>query len=241
MRTRLLAALAALVLAVIGAVLVGSYVQSADQRALAGVETAEVLLVAKLIPAGTPAEQLGEFLVKKVIPKSAIAADALSELTDAGGKVAAIDLMPAEQLLSSRLVDPASLQAPGTVEVPEGMQEITIQLGADRTVGGRLAAGDTVGVIVSFADGPNAPTTQFVFHKVLITSIQGAPTQDPEAETAGAPPVPGGSMLVTFARSAPDAQKIVYAAQYGSIWLSKEPATADESGAGTVTRKDFPQ
>ena len=41
-------------------------------------------------------------------------------------------------------------------------------------------------------------------------------------------------LLVTVATTAPIAEKIVYAATFGSIWLSNEPLTADESGTQVV-------
>ena len=36
---------------------------------------------------------------------------------------------------------------------PTGMQEISVQLEAQRVVGGRIAAGDTVGIVVLFDKG----------------------------------------------------------------------------------------
>jgi pilus assembly protein CpaB len=47
-------------------------------------------------------------------------------------------------------------------------------------------------------------------------------------------PDPTTSLLVTLALSAADAEKIVFAAEFGSIWLSHEPSTADESGTDIV-------
>lgn len=80
--------------------------------------------------------------------------------------------------------------------------------------------------------------THLVFQKVLVTAVQGAPSQTstskPGSDTGAAAPT--GSELVTFALSAGDGEKVVFSAQYGSIWLSKEPAGADESGTGNVTQ-----
>ena len=54
-----------------------------------------------------------------------------------------VDLQPGEQLLAGRFARPRALQAPGTVAVPAGLQEVSVQLEPQRAVGGRLAAGDT--------------------------------------------------------------------------------------------------
>ncbi|NKX56722.1 Flp pilus assembly protein CpaB [Arthrobacter mobilis] len=242
MNLRLLGAIAAVVLAVAGTVLIVAYVQDADRRALRGADPTEVYVVEKTIPAATPAQDLAGYLKKRTVPAAAVADGAITDLAHAKGKVAAVDLVPGEQLLASRLVDPADLHPPGRVPVPEGMQEVTIQLGPDRVVGGQLAAGDTVGVFSSFDDGAgtDGPTTHLLFHKVLVTSVQGAPSTQAEgeepADAASAPPVPEGALLVTLARRAADAEKIVFTAEFGSIWLSKEPEEADERGTRVVTK-----
>jgi pilus assembly protein CpaB len=256
-KIRLLAALAALVLAVVGAALVTVYVQGADARALAGAKAVDVFVVAKAVPANTPAESLPSFLKVQALPATAVAADGLSTLDGTTGTVTAVDLAPGEQLLRSRLVDPSSMVVPGTVPVPVGLQEVTVLLDPQRTVGGRLAAGDTVGIFVSVDVGSTTatPLTHQLFHTVLITSIQGAPTDAAASGSAGvasagsasasapsststgtqAPAVPAGSMLVTFARTAADVEKIIFAAENESIWLSKEPAGADLFGTRPVT------
>jgi hypothetical protein len=62
MKRRIFAAVAALLMAAVGAVQLYSYVQRADQRATAGLETSEVLVVEAPIAEGTPADQLTEWL-----------------------------------------------------------------------------------------------------------------------------------------------------------------------------------
>ncbi len=53
MKSRLLAGIAAVVLAIIGAILVVSYAQGADTRAVQGLDPVSVLVVKKAVPAGT--------------------------------------------------------------------------------------------------------------------------------------------------------------------------------------------
>lgn len=245
MKIRLIGGAAAFLLAITGTLAVTSYVQGADQRALNGAAIRTVYVVDKSVPANTPAAELSKFIKPASIPASAVAPGAVTDLNTLTGRVTSAALLPGEQLMDGRLVDPASLLAPGKVEAPEGMQEVTIQLGPDRLVGGQLAAGDTVGVFVSFTEGAghDGPTTHQVFQKVLITSIQGAPVaaagKDTTAAASAAPPVPAGAMLITLARPAPDAERIVFAAEFGTIWLSKEPATAEEDGTAVITKDGF--
>lgn len=251
MKSRMLAGTAAILLAVIGSILLATYTQSADTRAQQGLDPSNVLVVQERIPAGTPVEDLESFVQLQSIPSSAIATKAIGDLTDQSGKVTGVDLEPGEQLLSSRLVNPAELTTPGTVPVPEGLQEVTIQLEPQRIVGGKISAGDTVGFFVSFVDvtskddsrasetpieSEEGSTTKMVFHKVLVTGMQRAETAVEGDESATA--LPSGAMLVTLACNDVDAAKIVFSAEYGTIWLTKEPAEAGESAPIVINKSE---
>ncbi|WP_309050699.1 RcpC/CpaB family pilus assembly protein [Streptomyces sp.] len=247
MKTRILAGCVMAVLAIAGLVLVTTYVGTADARALDDQEPREVYLVTAPIPAGTPVKEFGESVALHTVPAAVVPEGALSSLDGHSGKVAGVDLQPGEQLLGSRLVDRQALEAPGTVPVPEGFQEVTVQLEAPRVVGGQLTAGDRVGFFVSFeGDEGRASRTAKDLDKVLVTSVQGAPAtaapveSEDSAGTTGseAPAVPEGAMLVTFAVNADTAEKIVYASEFGRIWLSLEPEGAKENANG-ATREDF--
>ena len=58
MNRRLVSAIAAGVLAILGAVLLVSYVNNADSRAMANMDPIEVLVVSAPIAQGTPAEEV---------------------------------------------------------------------------------------------------------------------------------------------------------------------------------------
>lgn len=85
------------------------------------------------------------------------------------------------------------------------------------------------------------PSTHFLLHKVLITELQAdqvtnagslVPTDDDAPVQA-----PGGRFLVTFAVRAYDVERVVYAAEFGQIWLARDPDDADESGTRPQTRE----
>jgi pilus assembly protein CpaB len=240
MKSRLLAAIAAVALAGIGVFLVLSYAQGADTRAMQQLEPVDTLVVIEAVPAGTPVEALADFLTLKALPSANVPGSALRSLKGTGGQVTAADLVPGEPLVSERLVDAAELTAPGSVPVPEGLQEVTFALDPQRVVGGKVAAGDTVGIFGSFDSGalpadPSQPTTQQVFHKVLVTSVQRA--EAASAEPVGADVLPSGTMLATVAVSDEDATRLIFVGEFGRMWLTKEPDTATE-GNSPVVRKD---
>ncbi|MFF2315441.1 Flp pilus assembly protein CpaB [Arthrobacter sp. NPDC058097] len=244
-----------MVLAIVGAMLVVSYAQGADQRAVKDLEPVSVLVVKTAIPAGTPVESMAASLVTKQLPAAAVTGSSLKSLDGSKGKVAAVELVPGEQLVSERLVAPEDVKAAGSVNIPAGLQEVTFQLEPDRVVGGRLAPGDHVGVFVNLGKGglegkPDAETTKLTVQKALVTAVQRAPqtaaaaqpapgaSADPNAADPQDTTLPTGSLMLTVAVSDSDAAKIVFAAEYAKIWLTKEPLNAKDSGPRIIQRSE---
>jgi pilus assembly protein CpaB len=249
LKSRLLGGIAALILAVVGAVLLFVYVQGSANRAAAGLEPVNVLVVQEHIPAGTTASELGAKVRTELIPKTAVPEGALETLDQAEGTITAVDLQPGEQLLASRLVDPRDL-VPGTVPVPEGLQEVTFLLAPERILGGRVEAGDTVTVYSSFesiddmpADAPVPPEvkgwkqhTGLLFHDVLVTAVQKAnPDTKKSTDSESEVEMPNGSAFVTVARSDVDAAKMIYSAEYGTLWLSKQTPASTKTDPPVTT------
>lgn len=253
MKSRLLAGVAALVLAILGALLVVSYAQGADTRAVQGLDPVSVLVVKKAVPAGTSVTALAPFVAVEQLPGRAVAKSALKNLDGVAGTVTAVQLLPGEQLVAERLIAPEELKASGSVEVPKGLQEISFQLDPQRVVGGRVQAGDHIGIFISLKNGgiegkAEKETTQLTIHKVLVTAVQRAPvaTPTPQPSAAGGsatPPedtsLPTGMLMLTVAVNDVDATKIVYASEFASLWLSKEPLDATDSGRpGIITKPE---
>jgi len=247
-----LSLVAAIVLVALGTVALVKYVSTAEDRALAGEELVDVLVLSAPVPAGTAAAELQAFLRVEAVPVKVQAAGALASLSEAEGLVTSVDMVEGEQLTASRLVEATEFNAlqarvgrgGGSVAVPEGLLEITIPLDPIRAVGGTVRPGDLVGLIASFSDyqggetGPDgAPVAAsqvsgFLLHKLLVTNVQGAPAPVAAATESADPaaPAPTGQLYITLAAEAAAAERIVFASSYGDIWLAVEPADADESG-----------
>jgi pilus assembly protein CpaB len=189
------------------------------------------------VAAGTRAEDLAPLVRTEQLPAKAAVAGRVTDLAALAGEVVTVDLQPGEQLLDSRFAAPQSLQAPGTVAVPAGAEEVSVLLEPQRAVGGRLAAGDRVGVFISL----DTPSTHAVLHRVLVTQVQGAPVPagsapDTGTDTASAgSEAPSASLLVTLALTAEQAEGVVFGAEHGTVWLSLEPETADLDDTGVIT------
>lgn len=242
MRRRFLAAVAALVLLVAGTAVLLAYVHGADSRALAGTRTVDVLVVDKPIPAGTAGSDIAGMVSTEIVPAKVALPGRVTDLAELTGRVATVGLEPGEQLLTARFQRPADMQAPGTVPVPAGLEEVSVLLEPQRAVGGRLAAGDTVGVVVSLKPDGGKPETHAVLHSVLVTQIQGAPApadpsqaSDSTQTAASATQTPTQSLLVTLAVSASQAEAVVFGAEHGTVWLTLEPKNARTSGTDVIT------
>ncbi|SDO22128.1 Flp pilus assembly protein CpaB [Geodermatophilus sp. DSM 45219] len=242
MRRRLLAVLAALLLAATGAVVLLAYVRGADARALAGVQTVAVLVVDQPVAEGTPGEDLAGLVRTEQVPVKAAVPGGVTDLDALAGQVATVDLQPGEQLLAARFAAPDDLGVPGTVAPPEGASEVSILLEPQRAVGGRLAAGDTVGVHVSLEG-----QTHVVLNRVLVTQVQGAPApaegEGTETASSGGA-APTNSLMVTLGLRPEQTEAVVFGMEHGTVWLSLEPEGVDLEGTevltpGNIYEKDF--
>lgn len=262
MSRRVSALLAALVLAVGGTIALVAYVATVEDRALAGERLVEVLVVAEPVTAGTPVEALGDLLTVERVPVKVRADGALADLDGLDGRVAAVDLVPGEQLMASRLVARTALSDREIgIDVPEDLVELTIELPGQRAVGGLLTPGQTVAVIASFdpfqlsetvidvdglpiplpsavGDGGAASTpnsTDLLLRKVLVTAVQEREGSR-SAEGDRLTDAPDESVFVTMAVDPYDAERLVFAAEFGSLWLAVERETVPELPTPGQTR-----
>jgi pilus assembly protein CpaB len=286
---RVIAVIAAVILATVGTVLLVNYVRGAEERALEGEELVNVLVVDKPVERGTLAESLADSLRQEAVPLKVRADDSVTSLTDLAGLVTAVDLVPGEQLLASRFVSPESLVTSVRLEVPPEYLQVTVSVSPDRAVGGRLAAGDRVAILASFepfeytgvrpeeledfledfgddvlftdtaaffivrpatdetTEGAASPedeeeeaiglapipiqtprTTHIIVHKALVTNVQVEELPPEESEAAGVDLSPTGNLLITIAATPEGVERIVFASEYGRLWLAAEDEEAPE-------------
>lgn len=252
---RVLGVAAAVVMAAVGSLLLVSYVRGAEARALAGEEVVEVLVATEDVPKGTEAASLAEFVTTEQVPVKVRALGSVADLEVLEGTVTAVDLVAGEQLVKPRFVTPEVLQEETQVEVPEGLQEVTLSLAPQRAMGGKVKPGDTVGLFASFqlederedeqiAEETRdeyrqrlSDTAKMILHKLLVTNVQWeqvpATPADGEEPAAGEAVelAPTGNLLVTFAVNVEQAERMVFTAEHGMIWLTAEPETANEDGS----------
>ena len=140
----------AIAVAALGTLLLVGYVRGAEDRALAGEELVEVLVVDQPISQGMPASLLSSSVRLERVPLKVRAEGGVSDLATLTDLVAGTDLFPGEQIVASRFVVAASLSEQDRIEAPPDTLEVTITLSPERALGGQLVPGDIVAVIASF-------------------------------------------------------------------------------------------
>jgi pilus assembly protein CpaB len=267
MSRRIVGFIAALLLALVGTVALVGYVASAERRALAGEELVEVYVVGSPVPSGTAAEEIEPFLTVEQVPLKVRAEGAVDNLPALTGLVTAVDLVPGEQLVTSRFVERSAFADREVgIDVPVDMIEVTVELDPQRAVGGLLEPGQTVAVLASFEpfklsqgvieledgqvvglpaaaaeeiEGSTPNSTDLILRKVLVTAVQererrssgGEPSEDQRLTTA-----PGGAIYVTLAVTPFDVERLVFAAEFGTVWLAVDREAVPEGGASGQTR-----
>lgn len=232
---RIVAAVLAGILTLVAALILISYVGGADSRAASKLDPVPVLVVVSPIPKGTAGNALHQAVQVKELPKSAIAQGAVTSVAQLGTRVAAVNLVPGEQVLASRFVDAASLQS---VSIPKGLQEVSIMLTSQKVYGGQPLPGDKVGVFLA-----SKGTNKLVLSDVLITRVQSAASAQASNGTGGASaqtgPPSDAAVMVTFALNTHDAEKVIWTAENGTIWLSLQNSDTNTSGSSAVTADNF--
>lgn len=238
MPRRVIAAVVAGLLAVVGAALLVGYVSRADARAMAGLDAVSVLVVTEPIAEGTSSADVKDLIELTTLPATAVVPGALADLDEVRGLVTKTGLVPGEQLIAERFASPEALTPTGAVDVPNGLQEVSVLLDAQRVLGGLIVPGDTVGVFISLED---PDLTSLSLQKVLVTRLQGGTPSEPTDEEAEADestaPVLDGQVLVTLALSTHDAEKVVFGAEHGTVWLSLQNDATSTGGASVVSEE----
>lgn len=226
-RQKLFGILASFVLAVVGAGLLVAFVRGAEQRALKGEEAVNVLVVTEVVPKGTKAEAMAAKVKTEAVPAKVAAKGAVGDLASVADKVTAVELVPGEQVVQSRF---AAANEVGQAVVPPGSLKVTVALDVVRAMGGNVRDGDSVGVMASFDD---PAVTRLIVQKAPVTDVRTEAGLRVISDATG--PAPVGKLLVTLAVDAPAAERLVFAAEHGRIWLADESPAADQAGSRLLT------
>jgi pilus assembly protein CpaB len=225
MRGRVVAVLVALALAVAATAALVAYAAGADRRAVANQEPVLVYVAKVRIPVGTSGEdaQNRGLIERTALPRRAVAGGVVRSLEQLGGRVAAVDIVPGEQLLAARWVGRGEAPGGRLLAIPEGHQAVSIALDPTRQVSGFVTPGDRVSVVVSLSlprGGRPQRTSRFLLQDVQVLAVGGTAQ---EGRRVGQGRNQSLSAVTLAVRPA-DVERVVFAAENGSLYLSLLPA-----------------
>lgn len=218
MNSRVVAAVAAAVLAVVGIGALVAYASSANSRAFDDAELLPVYQVTQAVSPNTAGADLEGSVELVKLPRKAIAEGAISDLSKVTDLKTVSALAVGEQLLTSKF-DKTGSAAASSVAIPEGQQQVSFDVspsGANLDV---LKPGSLVGIFVT-AEDESGTKTKMLAQKVLVTNASVG------AEGAG---------IITVAADGKLATKIAAAANTGSIRLSVQDDKTNTDAGGAVT------
>ncbi len=220
MARRVLGILIAVALAAAGTFFILNYVQNIEANAEEGVALVDVYTVTARISAGTPVSDLDQFVTLDKLPSKYQIPGQITDLTEIDGQVATVDLLPGDILSVLKFGDADQFNATQfeTVDVPDGLLEVSFQISEERLVGGQLEPGDLVAFVASFA--AEAIDPDFVDPSIEITFVEPEPNAgaDEEIDPEEAVEVPNLTHLILH-------KLLVINMQYG-----EPPLLLDEEG-----------
>lgn len=217
MNSRVIAAIAAAVLAIIGIGAVVAYAVGARNAAYDGAEMVKVWRVATDIDANSDSATVKDNVEQVSIPNAAVAKNTIRDLKEIDGLKTVVKLVAGEQLIKDRF-DKEGAKAAADVTVPAGLQEVAVLVDAAAGVSERVDNGVKVGVIGLVEDGDNKRGRMFA-QNILVTDVEKK--ED-------------GTMVVTLAVNTQQATQIATAAQFGQVRLAVQNDETSRDGASSI-------
>lgn len=242
---RTIAIVAAIVLAAVATFAIFRYVDGLREEAFQEAELVEVYIASDIIPAGTAAETaIGQGLIEAAdVPREDRPANAITSLESIEGQVTLDRVLEGDIIQQGRFGDPAAAGATG-FEIPEGRQAISVEVGVPQGVAGFVRPRDQISMIAHIAapaptevvlgpdgapvepqagDAAEETRSQFLLQDVEVLAVgrrvvstnEEGQTQDQVQQTE--------SILATIAVTAEDAERVVFALNEGSLYLTLLP------------------
>lgn len=228
MKSRFMIVLISLILAASATLGAAYYIAQLRASLVKGQELVEVIVAKKTAQSGSSVAELfaSGVLASERVPRQYVAEGAVTSIKGYVDRVLAVDLSKGEQLTRARFkrVDETGL----AYKVPEDKIAVAVAVDEVTGVGGRLQPGDRVDVIATFSPGPgDMDTTRVMLQNVeiLATSDSGTGEQDDGFVKGQQSSI--GKKNVTVAVSLTNAEKLVFAAEKGHIWLGLRHAAND--------------
>jgi pilus assembly protein CpaB len=223
MQSRVLAILVAVVLALVATAALVVYVNGADRRAISGQTPRMVWVAATPIPAGTSGlTAINTKKIKQVaVPSKNIVPGAVLSETQIQNRYAAVDLEAGEQLLQKRWVGAEDVAGGRLLPIESGYQALSIGLDAVRQVAGFVTPGDRVSLVLTIKRG-DRDKSQFMLQDIQVLAVGSTALANAAAQGGGGRVNQGKGQVAAVTLSIPQdrVERVVYAAEHGSIYMT---------------------
>jgi pilus assembly protein CpaB len=235
MQNRLLAIMVAIVLAVVSAMALVVYANSADRRALSEQAPVPVYVASRKIEQGESIEEAAGKIRVASLPRKALAENAVRALSQISGRVAAVDILPGEQLLVGRWVSREEVEGQNLLNVQPGFQAVSVQVDATRQVSGFITPGNRINVFATLTGAGGVKFSRLLLADIKVLAV-GASAQAGSTRPASAQ---GSLSTVTLEVKDGLVERVVFAAESGSLYLSlvapgAKPPPSSESNIGNL-------
>ncbi len=228
MQSRVLAVLVAVVLALVATAALVVYVNGADRRAISEQQPTLVWVAAKAIPAGTSGVNASNtgLIKQQAVPKKNVVPGAVVALSQIQNRYAAVNIVAGEQLLQGRWVGAEDVAGGRLLDIQSGYQALSIGLDMTRQVAGFVTPGDKVGLVLTMSRPGSGGEDEVARSQFLLQGVQvlavGATALANASSQGGNRPNQGRSPESAVTLAVPDSQveRVVYAAENGSIYMT---------------------
>jgi pilus assembly protein CpaB len=240
MQSRVLAILVAVVLALVATAALVVYVNGADRRAISDQTPRMVWVAATPIPAGTSGlTAINTKKIKQVaVPSKNIVPGAVLSETQIQNRYAAVDLEAGEQLLQKRWVGAEDVAGGRLLPIESGYQALSIGLDAVRQVAGFVTPGDRVSLVLTIKRG-DRDKSQFMLQDIQVLAVGSTALANAAAQGGGGRVNQGKGQVAAVTLSIPQdrVERVVYAAEHGSIYmtlLARDAKPLSKTGGATA-------
>ena len=238
--SRVIAIILAVVLALVAAYALFSYLQGVETRTQEEFQAVDTFVATEEISAGTTAEAAVDagLIEERAVPGAGVPPNAVESLEQIQGTVATVDILPGEVLVVDRFGATAEAQR-GLRQIPQDKEAISVQVGVVQGVAGFISPGDQVSVIAELTfpetdeevevEDEEAPpveegiVVQYLLQDIEVLAVGRRVIQEGEDQVQQTEQV-----LMTLALDPEEAEQLVFAYNNGFLHFTLLPPESDD-------------